>query len=98
SAALRPRRCPRRAPPGRAGSSWYGLLAFGLGDVISATADAALDQTWRTPLRERYVDHVEVLRHHGVGEDRTRLTCNLGSEVAIREVRQRQERHLGIAR
>ena len=45
-----------------------------------------------------HVDHVEVLGHHGLGEDRTRLAGHLGAEVAVGEVRQREQPHLGVAR
>jgi hypothetical protein len=41
------------------------------------------------------VDDIEVLRNHGLREDLARLARDLGPEVAIREVRQREHPHLG---
>jgi hypothetical protein len=52
-----------------------------------------LDETRPAPLREADVDDIEVSRHNSVGEDGTRLPRDLGTEVAIREVRQREHLH-----
>jgi hypothetical protein len=40
------------------------------------------------------VDDIEVLRNHGLREDLPRLAGDLGPEVAIREVREREHPHL----
>jgi hypothetical protein len=50
----------------------------------------ALDEARPAPLREADVDDIEVPRHNRVGEDGTRLARNLGTEVAVGKVRERE--------
>jgi putative nucleotidyltransferase with HDIG domain len=55
----------------------------------------ALHELGPAPLREADVDDIEVLRNHGLRENRARLTHDLGAEVAVRQVREGQEPHAG---
>jgi hypothetical protein len=55
----------------------------------------ALHEPGPTPLREADVDDIEVLRNHGLGENRARLADDLGPEIPVREVRERQQPHSG---
>jgi hypothetical protein len=64
----------------------------------------ALHEPGPAPLREADIDDIEVLRDDRLGEDRARFAQDLGPEVAIREVGQREQadarggRKLGRAR
>ena len=51
----------------------------------------ALQKPGPTPLREADVDDIEVLRDDGLPEDRARLADDLWPEVAVREVREREQ-------
>jgi hypothetical protein len=53
----------------------------------------ALHEPGPTPLREADVDDIEVLRHDRLREDAACLAHDLGPEVAIGEVGQRQQPH-----
>ena len=52
----------------------------------------ALHEPGPTPLREADIDDIEVLRDDGLREDRARLADDLGPEVAVREVGEREQR------
>ena len=58
----------------------------------------ALDETRPASLRKADVDDIEVPRNDGLGEDRARLASDLRSEVAVRQVREREHLHAGGAR
>ena len=58
----------------------------------------ALYEARPASLREADVDDIEVPRHDRLGEDRTGLARDLGTEVAVRQVRKRAHAHLGRPR
>ena len=53
----------------------------------------SLDETGAAPLLERNVDDIEIPRDDGLGEELPRLAGDLGAEVAVREVREREQAH-----
>jgi hypothetical protein len=55
----------------------------------------ALHDPGPTPLREADVDDIEVLRNDRLRENRSRLPNDLGTEVAVRQVREREQTHAG---
>jgi hypothetical protein len=55
----------------------------------------ALHEPGPAPLREADVDDIEVLRDDRLREDGARLPENLGPEVAVREVREREHAYAG---
>jgi hypothetical protein len=55
----------------------------------------ALHEPGPAPLREADVDDIEVLRDDRLREDGSRLPEDLGPEVAVREVREREHAHAG---
>jgi hypothetical protein len=57
-----------------------------------------LDETRPTPFRKADVDDIEVPRNDGFRENRPCLARDLGAEVAVRQVRQRQHLHAGRPR
>ena len=66
--------------------------------LASPCERAALHELRPAALREADVDRIEVPRHDRVREDRPRLARDLAAEVAVREVREREELDLGGAR
>jgi len=57
-----------------------------------------LDETRPTPFRKANVDDIEVPRNDGFRENRPCLAGDLGTEVTVRKVRQRQHLHAGRTR
>ena len=58
----------------------------------------ALHEPGPTSLREADVDNIEVLRDHGLRKHGTGLADDLGSEVAVRQMGEREEAHSGRRR
>jgi hypothetical protein len=58
----------------------------------------ALYEARPASFREADVDDIEVPRYDRLGEDRTRLARDLGTEVAVRQVREGEHAHLRRAR
>src|SRR5919198_4392271 len=58
---------------------------------------ATLDQLRNAALRERDLDHVEVARYDRLGEDRARLARDLRAEVAVRQMREREQADIPTA-
>jgi putative nucleotidyltransferase with HDIG domain len=54
----------------------------------------ALHEARPAPLREADVDDIEVPRHDRLGEDRASLARDLGTEVPVREVGEREHAHV----
>jgi hypothetical protein len=57
-----------------------------------------LDETRPAPFRKADVDDIEVARNDRLRENRPCLAGNLGAEVAVRQVRQREHLHAGRTR
>ena len=101
-----------RLPPGRVGRpqrvvdpgarAEVGTLPPSLtasgGCRAAPAAGAARDEHGVAPLGERDLDHVEVARHDGVGEELARLLGHLAAEVAARDVREGEQAHACLLR
>src|SRR4029453_6952264 len=97
SAAPPPRSRLRPSPPEPFGS-FLCLLARRHGFPLAPPGErAALLQLRPAAPRAADVDRIEVPGHDRVREDRPRLADDLASEVAVREMRQREELDLGGA-
>jgi hypothetical protein len=70
------------------------MLAIGPG-LLSRRSGSRLHETGPAPLLEPNVDDIEVPRNHRLGKDLARLPGNLGAEVAVGEVGQREQADLG---
>src|SRR5687768_9548457 len=70
-------------------------LRDGLGRFVERSS---LEEARSAPCLERNLDDIEVLRNDRLGEDGARLARHLAAEIARRQVRQRQQAHVGLAR
>jgi hypothetical protein len=61
--------------------------------LLRAPEGATLHEPGTTPLREADVDDIEVAWDDGVGKDGPSLTGDLGAEIAVREVGEREHLH-----
>src|SRR5262249_43332755 len=99
SSAAPPPRSRRPPWPPEPSPSFLCLLAGRHGFPLAPPREcAALLQQRPTALGEADVDRIEVLGHDCAREDGPGLACDLASEVAVREVRQREKLDLGGAR
>jgi hypothetical protein len=70
-------------------------MRFGL---LPPAQRAPLHEARPTPLRKADVDDIEVPGHDRLAEDGSSLACDLGPEVAVREVGEGEHLHLREAR
>src|ERR687892_317567 len=65
---------------------------------LSGRSSPGLDESGAAPLGKPDVDDIEVPGNDCLGEDLARLTCDLGPEVAVGEVREYEHPHACCAR
>src|ERR671918_1713466 len=65
---------------------------------LSGRSSPGLDESGAAPLGKPDVDDIEVPGNNCLGEDLARLTCDLGPEVAVGEVREYEHPHACCAR